>query len=144
MSDKKRVFSGIQPTGDPHIGNYIGAMRNWVADQDEYDSLFCVVDQHAITADYDPDALRAVRHGVGRLIDDREPLKVVLDLEKTAFLSSKSVDLIIAIHNAIALRGGRLHLARVSRGTYDALSELGPCGVIRIFGTIEDANEGFD
>ncbi|MCH6551022.1 MAG: STAS domain-containing protein [Planctomycetes bacterium] len=92
----------------------------------------------------DPDALRAVRHEVGRLIDDREPLKVVLDLEKTAFLSSESVDLIIAIRNAIPLRGGRLHLARVSRGTYDALSELGLCGVIRIFGTIEDANEGFD
>ncbi len=92
----------------------------------------------------DPDALRAVRHEVGRLIDDREPLKVVLDLEKTAFLSSESVDLIIAINNAITLRGGRLHLARVSRGTYDALSELGLFGVIRIFGTIEDANEGFD
>ena len=69
MSGKKRVFSGIQPTGDPHIGNYIGAMRNWVADQDEYDSLFCVVDQHAITADYDPAALRAnVRKLVGLLL----------------------------------------------------------------------------
>ncbi len=69
MSGKKRVFSGIQPTGDPHIGNYIGAMRNWVADQDEYDSLFCVVDQHAITADYDPAVLRAnVRELVGLLL----------------------------------------------------------------------------
>ena len=69
MSDKKRVFSGIQPTGDPHIGNYIGAMRNWVADQDEYDNLFCIVDQHAITAGYDPDTLRAnVRELVGLLL----------------------------------------------------------------------------
>ena len=84
------------------------------------------------------------RPEVGRLIDDREPRKVGLDLEKPAFLSSESVDLIIAIRNAIPLRGGRLHLARVSRGTYDALSELMLCGVSRIFGTIEDANEGLD
>ena len=58
MKNKKRVFSGIQPSGDPHIGNYIGAIRNWVADQEEYDNIFCVVDQHAITASYDPEELR--------------------------------------------------------------------------------------
>ena len=58
MKNKSRVFSGIQPSGDPHIGNYIGAIRNWVADQEEYDNLFCVVDQHAITASYDPEELR--------------------------------------------------------------------------------------
>ena len=55
----KRVFSGIKPSGSPHLGNYIGAIRNWVADQDRYDNIFCVVDQHAITVDYDPDELRA-------------------------------------------------------------------------------------
>ena len=58
MKNKSRVFSGIQPSGDPHIGNYIGAIRNWVADQEEYDNTFCVVDQHAITASYDPEELR--------------------------------------------------------------------------------------
>jgi len=58
MKNKKRVFSGIQPSGSLHIGNYIGAIRNWVADQDEYDNVFCVVDQHAITATYDPEELR--------------------------------------------------------------------------------------
>jgi tryptophanyl-tRNA synthetase len=55
---KKRVFSGIQPSGNLHIGNYLGSIRNWVEDQDEYDNIFCVVDQHAITADYDPEELR--------------------------------------------------------------------------------------
>jgi tryptophanyl-tRNA synthetase len=55
---KKRVFSGIQPSGNLHIGNYLGSIRNWVEDQDKYDSIFCVVDQHAITVDYDPEALR--------------------------------------------------------------------------------------
>ena len=55
---KKRVFSGIQPSGHIHIGNYIGAVRNWLANLDSRDNIFCVVDQHAITVDYDPDALR--------------------------------------------------------------------------------------
>ena len=51
-----RVFSGIQPTGSLHLGNYLGAIRNWVALQDEsdYERLYCVVDYHAITVEYDP------------------------------------------------------------------------------------------
>ena len=44
-----RVFSGIQPSGELHIGNWLGAIRNWVALQEQYDCLYCVVDQHAIT-----------------------------------------------------------------------------------------------
>jgi tryptophanyl-tRNA synthetase len=46
---KKRVFSGIQPTGNLHLGNYLGALRNWVETQGEYDNIFCIVDLHAIT-----------------------------------------------------------------------------------------------
>ena len=53
-----RVFSGIQATGEKHIGNYIGAMRNYVATQDEGDAFFCIVDLHSITVDYDPADLR--------------------------------------------------------------------------------------
>jgi len=49
----KTVFSGIQPTGELHLGNYLGAVRNWVALQDEYRCVFCVVDYHALTQDYD-------------------------------------------------------------------------------------------
>jgi tryptophanyl-tRNA synthetase len=49
-----RVFSGIQPTGAKHIGNYIGAMRQYVSTQDEGEAFFCIVDLHSITADYDP------------------------------------------------------------------------------------------
>ena len=63
---KKRVFSGIQPSGHLHIGNYLGSIRNWVRDLDSRDNIFCVVDQHAITVDYDPSELRAnVRELVG-------------------------------------------------------------------------------
>jgi tryptophanyl-tRNA synthetase len=53
-----RVFSGIQPSGDLHIGNYLGAVKNWVELQHRYDSLICIVDYHAITVPYTPDDLR--------------------------------------------------------------------------------------
>src|SRR2546421_11222461 len=51
---RKRVFSGIQPTGAIHVGNYVGAVRNWVRLQDEHESFFCIVDYHAISVPYDP------------------------------------------------------------------------------------------
>ena len=54
---RKRVFSGIQPTGIPHLGNYLGALRNWVAQQEEYDSFYCIVDLHALTMPWDPKEL---------------------------------------------------------------------------------------
>ena len=54
----KRIFSGIQPSGNLHLGNYLGAIQNWVKLQNEYDSIFCVVDMHAITVPQDPEALR--------------------------------------------------------------------------------------
>ncbi len=51
---KPRVFSGIQPSGGLHLGNYLGAIRNWVREQDRYDNIFCIVDLHAMTLPYDP------------------------------------------------------------------------------------------
>ncbi|WP_104753637.1 tryptophan--tRNA ligase [Helicobacter salomonis] len=55
---KERVFSGIQPTGGVHLGNYLGAIRQWVAWQDVYESIFCVVNAHAITTPKDPKILQ--------------------------------------------------------------------------------------
>jgi tryptophanyl-tRNA synthetase len=57
-----RVLSGIQPSGDLHLGNYLGAIRNWVTDQDAHDAYFCVVDLHALTQDLDPAELRSRTH----------------------------------------------------------------------------------
>ena len=54
-----RIFSGVQPTGDLHLGNYLGAIRNWVRLQKDYDCIFCIVDMHAITVWQDPSQLRA-------------------------------------------------------------------------------------
>ncbi len=58
METRKRVLSGIQPTGNVHVGNYFGAIQNWVAHQDEVDGYFCIVDLHAITVPQTPDSLR--------------------------------------------------------------------------------------
>ncbi|MDO8500678.1 MAG: tryptophan--tRNA ligase [Gemmatimonadaceae bacterium] len=55
---QSRIFSGIQPSGELHIGNYLGAVKNWVALQREYESFFCIVDYHAITVPYEPEDLR--------------------------------------------------------------------------------------
>jgi tryptophanyl-tRNA synthetase len=56
---KPRVLSGIQPTGSPHIGNYLGALKNWAKIQYDYESIYCIVDLHAITLYQDPAELRA-------------------------------------------------------------------------------------
>ncbi len=53
MGERKRVFSGIQPSGEAHLGNYLGAIRRWVELIDEYDCFYCIVDLHAITQDYE-------------------------------------------------------------------------------------------
>ncbi|MSO14295.1 tryptophan--tRNA ligase [Rickettsiales endosymbiont of Trichoplax sp. H2] len=58
MNAKKRVFSGIQPTGKITIGNYLGAIKNWVAMQDQYECLFCIVDLHSLTSDFNPEELQ--------------------------------------------------------------------------------------
>ncbi len=58
MTDKKIVFSGIQPSGNFHLGNYLGAVKNWVARQEEKVNYFCIVDLHSLTVPQDPEELR--------------------------------------------------------------------------------------
>jgi hypothetical protein len=53
----RRIFSGMQPSGEAHLGNYLGALRQWVEMQDDYECFFCIVDQHAITGDFKPEEL---------------------------------------------------------------------------------------
>src|SRR5690606_23583383 len=59
MSQKKRIFSGSQPSGFLTLGNYVGALKNWVALQDEYECIYCIVDLHSLTVRQDPKKLRA-------------------------------------------------------------------------------------
>src|SRR6266852_1485902 len=63
----KRIFSGIQPTGNIHLGNYLGALRNWVALQHEYESFFCIVNLHAITVPQDPKLLAEKTRELARI-----------------------------------------------------------------------------
>jgi len=65
---KKRVFSGIQPTGDIHIGNYLGAIRHWATIQSNFDCIYCVVDLHAITIPQDPKILKTKIREVAALL----------------------------------------------------------------------------
>src|SRR3954462_4405512 len=81
---KKRIFSGAQPTGELHIGNYLGALKNWVALQDEYESLYCIVNLHAITLPQDPKILRQKTLDLARIY-----LAAGLDPQKsTIFIQS--------------------------------------------------------
>ena len=62
------MFSGIQPTGDFHVGSYVGALRNWVALQDDYETIYCVVDLHAMTVPYDAADSRTSRRESARML----------------------------------------------------------------------------
>src|SRR6266853_1126780 len=80
----KRIFSGAQPTGNVHLGNYLGALRNWVALQREYESFFCIVNLHAITLPQDPKLLAAKTRELARIY-----LAVGIDPEvSTVFIQS--------------------------------------------------------
>lgn len=75
-----RVFSGIQPTGNLHLGNYLGALRNWVAMQADYECIYCIVDLHAITLPHDPTALAGATRDMaaGILAAGIDPVRTVL------------------------------------------------------------------
>ncbi|MFZ0012775.1 MAG: tryptophan--tRNA ligase [Acidimicrobiia bacterium] len=68
MTDRERVFSGMQPTGDIHIGNLMGALSNWVAMQSDYDTIYNVVDLHAMTIPFDPETFRKERIALAKMI----------------------------------------------------------------------------
>lgn len=80
---KKRVFSGIQPSGDIHIGNYLGAIQHWVASQEEFDNIFCIVDLHAITVPQDSRTLRKKSREVAGILIAAgiDPAKTVLFIQ---------------------------------------------------------------
>lgn len=86
MTDRQRVLSGIQPSGNLTIGNYLGALRQWVAEQDTYDSFFCVVDLHAITVSHNPEELRKKTREVAALY-----IASGIDPEKTTIFVQSQV-----------------------------------------------------
>jgi tryptophanyl-tRNA synthetase len=83
---RKTVFSGLQPTGNIHIGNYLGALRNWVKLQEEYDCIYCVVDLHAITVPLDPAAFNKDRLAAAKVL-----LAAGVDPERSLFYYQSQV-----------------------------------------------------
>jgi tryptophanyl-tRNA synthetase len=81
-----RIFSGIQPTGRKHLGNYIGAITQWVAGQDRGEGIYCIVDLHAITVAYDPAALRESVYDTAAIL-----LAAGLDPGRCVFLRQSDV-----------------------------------------------------
>jgi tryptophanyl-tRNA synthetase len=81
-----RIFSGIQPTGRKHLGNYIGAITQYVAGQDRGEGIYCVVDLHALTVAYEPEGLRAAVHDTAALL-----LASGLDPERCVFFRQSDV-----------------------------------------------------
>jgi len=68
MTDRRRVFSGMQPTGGAHLGNLIGAFSNWVAMQEDYDTIYCVVDLHAMSSPFEPMEMANSRIRLAKMI----------------------------------------------------------------------------
>ncbi|HIE21245.1 MAG TPA: tryptophan--tRNA ligase, partial [Acidimicrobiia bacterium] len=110
MTGRKRVFSGMQPTGEPHIGNLIGAFANWVAMQEEYDTIYCVVDLHAMTAPYDPDELRSERTALGRTF-----LAVGIDPERSLIYHQSAVPQHLELTWILSTLSGIGHLERMTQ-----------------------------
>lgn len=86
LTSKKRVFSGLRPTGRMHLGNYLGAIRNWVAMQETRDCIYGVVDYHAITTPFEPEELRT---DVREMVIDL--LAVGVDPEKSALIVQSQI-----------------------------------------------------
>jgi len=86
VETKPKVFSGLQPTGNVHLGNYLGALRNWVKLQDSYETVYCVVDLHAITVDYDPEQFTKDRLEAAKVL-----LAVGIDPNKSLFYFQSQV-----------------------------------------------------
>src|SRR5687767_15839364 len=86
-----RIFSGIQPTGDLHIGNWLGAVQNWVALQDQFDCLYCVVDLHAVTIHYDAASLaqRTRDVAIGLLSAGIDPERSILFVQSAVHQRSE-------------------------------------------------------
>lgn len=83
---KPRIFSGVQPTGNIHLGNYLGAFRNWVRLQDEYDAIYCIVDLHAMTIEYDPAELERSRIETAKVL-----LALGIDPERSLLYTQSQV-----------------------------------------------------
>src|SRR5437588_859702 len=134
---KLRVFSGIQPSGGLHLGNYLGAIRNWVRNQDKYDNIFCIVDLHTITVPQDPAALRE------NTLDLAAGARI-MGLDDPQKKMSKSLAADSPGHAIFILDGPDLIRKKLARAQTDAQPEVrvpagpGVTNLLEIYRTITD------
>ena len=95
---KKRVFSGVRPTGKQHLGNYLGAIQNYVALQDEYDCVYCVVDVHALTTLTETEGIKESTRDI--VLDW---LAAGMDPERTIIIVQSHVPEVMELHTYFSM-----------------------------------------
>jgi len=98
---KKRVFSGARPTGRQHIGNYLGAIQNWVSLQDEYQCIYCIVDIHALTSLEGREAVSTLQQNIQEMMLDW--LAAGLDPEKSILFVQSHVPEVMELHTLLSM-----------------------------------------
>jgi len=98
---KKRVFSGARPTGRQHIGNYLGAIQNWVSLQDEYQCIYCIVDIHALTSLEGREAVGTLQQNIQEMMLDW--LAAGLDPEKSILFVQSHVPEVMELHTLLSM-----------------------------------------
>src|SRR5438309_995709 len=146
---KPRVFSGIQPSGGLHIGNYLGAIRNWVRNQDRYQNIFCIVDLHAITVPQDLAALRENTLDLAAIFVVPEALNQksgarIMGLDNPENKMSKSLAAEAPSHAIFLLDPPELIRKKLARAQTDAQPEVrfppgpGVRNLLEIYATIKE------
>lgn len=110
MSETKRVFSGMQPTGEPHLGNLMGAFKNWVAMQEDYETIYCVVDLHAMTVPYEAADMRTWRRGLAKML-----IAVGIDPDRSLLYYQSEVPQHVELSWILGTLAGLGHLQRMTQ-----------------------------
>ncbi len=108
---KKRVFSGARPTGRQHIGNYLGAIQNYVSLQEEYECVYCIVDLHALTTLQGAEAVRHIQQNIREMILDW--LAAGLDPQKSILFVQSEVPEVTELHTLLSMTTPLSWLMRV-------------------------------
>src|SRR5207245_1047558 len=114
-----RVFSGIQPSGELHIGNYLGAVQNWVKLQHQHDCLFCVVDLHAVTQTYDAATLaqRTIDMAIGLFASGIDPARAIVFVQSHVTEHTELYWLLNTVTPLGELDGQATHAKRIGNTT---------------------------
>ena len=100
-SSKGVIFSGMRPTGLLHLGNYMGALQNWVALQEDYDCIYCAVDIHALTTIESGEEVKEIKHNIEDMVLDW--LAAGVDPEKSIIFVQSHVPEVMTLHTLLSM-----------------------------------------